>query len=201
MEPPALPDPPYSCGRETAGKGIAHAVLANDINHLFSHRAAKKCFPCSSLQTALLFSPVAFCRLAALGRAALVGRPGRMAPQPIVSTHRGMLPYAQYRFEQALVSSCSRLKLERFGNIRVPKKTRMRVSYHTCCVQSLEEIAKRELLVNGVFYRGGKERVKCGCVFLLNSPAMTLKGSNNTEERSGASFSVLLPFDGSRSLR
>ncbi|OPJ76054.1 hypothetical protein AV530_019719 [Patagioenas fasciata monilis] len=51
-----------------------------------------------------------------------------MVPQPIVSTHQGMLLYAQYRFEQALVSSCSRLKSERFGKIRVPKKTRMRIT-------------------------------------------------------------------------
>ena len=55
--------------------------------------------------------------------------------------------------------------------------------------------AKRKLLVNDVCYRGGKGRVKYGCVFLLNSCAMSLKGSNNTEEQSGASFSVLLSVD------
>ena len=61
--------------------------------------------------------------------------------------------------------------------------------------------AKRELLVNGVCYRGGKGRVKYGCVFLLNSCAMSLKGSNSTEKQSGASFSVLLSADRSHSSR
>lgn len=83
----------------------------------------------------------------------------------------------------------------------MPQKTRMGASYHTCCTQGLEETAKREHLVNGVYYRGGKERVKYGCVFLLNSPAMSLKGSNTTEEQSGASFSLLLSIDQSHSLR
>jgi len=55
--------------------------------------------------------------------------------------------------------------------------------------------AKHRLLVNSAYYRGGKGRVKYGRVFLLHSCAMSPKGSNSTEEPSGASFSVLLSVD------
>lgn len=82
------------------------------------------------------------------------------------------------------------------------KKMRKRASYQTCCMHGLKETEPNvSFLVNGVCYSGGKEKVKCGCVFLLNSCAVSVKGSKSTEEQSGASFSVLLSVDRSRSLR